>query len=81
MIYRAIRKIVKIALFVFFKKIVVTGLENIPDKGAMFYWIELKRFVRVLHFYFIMKQETKLKLLALRDGILDQMEKARKSLG
>lgn len=35
MIYRVLRKIIKIALFIFFRKIVVTGRENIPDKGPL----------------------------------------------
>ncbi|MDH4058336.1 MAG: 1-acyl-sn-glycerol-3-phosphate acyltransferase [Cyclobacteriaceae bacterium] len=48
---------------------------------VMFYWTELKRFARVLHFYFVMKHEKKSEMLALRDVILDRMEQARKSLG
>jgi 1-acyl-sn-glycerol-3-phosphate acyltransferase len=35
MIYYIIRRIIKISLSVFFKKIVVTGRENIPDHGPM----------------------------------------------
>src|SRR6188768_534715 len=35
MIYRAVRRIVKISLSVFFKKIVLTGTENIPTEGPV----------------------------------------------
>ena len=58
-------------------------LALLPIAGyiSMFYWTEFKRFVRVLYFYFIMKPENKLKMLALRDVILERMEQARKSLG
>jgi glycerol-3-phosphate O-acyltransferase / dihydroxyacetone phosphate acyltransferase len=35
MIYRAIKRIVKFALFVFFKQIVVSGKENIPKEGPL----------------------------------------------
>lgn len=35
MIYRAIRGILKVALAVFFKKMTVTGIENIPGKGPV----------------------------------------------
>ena len=47
---------------------------------AMYYWTEIKRFTRVLHFYFFMKPDRKLKLLELRDEILVLMDEARKSL-
>lgn len=47
---------------------------------AMYYYTEIKRFIRVLHFYFFMKSSRKLKLLKLRDEILNSMEVARKSL-
>jgi len=35
MIYHFLKQLLKIALFFFFKKIVVTGKENIPDKGPL----------------------------------------------
>ena len=35
MIYHAVKGILKVALAVFFKKITVTGIENIPGKGPM----------------------------------------------
>lgn len=35
MTYRIVKQILKIALFIFFKKIVVSGIENIPSKGPM----------------------------------------------
>ena len=35
MIYHFLRQIIKISLFIFFKKIVVTGKENIPVKGPL----------------------------------------------
>jgi glycerol-3-phosphate O-acyltransferase/dihydroxyacetone phosphate acyltransferase len=35
MIYHAVRQLIRIALAVFFKKIVVSGSENIPDKGPL----------------------------------------------
>jgi 1-acyl-sn-glycerol-3-phosphate acyltransferase len=44
---------------------------------AMYYITELKRFRRVLHFYFFMKQEKKTKLLQLRDEILVNIETAK----
>lgn len=47
---------------------------------AMYYWTELKRFVRVIHFYFFMKSDKISELLILRNEILDRMEHARKSL-
>lgn len=47
---------------------------------TMFYWTELKRFIRVIHFYFFMNHNKKYELLILRNEILDRMEQARKSL-
>ena len=44
---------------------------------AMYYYVEIKRFKRVLHFYFFMKRETKNDLLNLRDEILVNFEIAR----
>ena len=58
----------------------VIFLVSIPVSGyiAMYYWTELKRFIRVLHFYFFMKKDRKLKLLKLRDEIFINIENARK---
>lgn len=36
---------------------------------AMYYWTEIKRSKRILHFYFFMKREKKLNILKLRDEI------------
>lgn len=47
---------------------------------AMYYWTEIKRFKRVINFYFFMKSERKRKLLQLRDEILTNMGKARESI-
>jgi len=47
---------------------------------AMFYWIEIKRFIRILRFSFFMKSDTKLIVLQLRDEILNNMETAKESL-
>lgn len=47
---------------------------------AMYYWTEIKRFSRVLHFYFFMKPGRKRKLLELRNEILKLLDEARKSL-
>lgn len=44
---------------------------------AMYYWTELKRFVRVLNFYFIMSAQTKSRLLNLRNEILVNIDAAR----
>ena len=41
---------------------------------AMYYLTELKRFRRVLHFYFFMKPDKKQSLLKLRDEILQNIE-------
>ena len=47
---------------------------------AMYYWTEIKRFKRVINFYFFMNSERKRKLLQLRDEILTNMGKARESI-
>lgn len=47
---------------------------------AMYYWTEVKRFKRVLHFYFFMKREKKLSVLKLRDEILMNIEIASASV-
>jgi glycerol-3-phosphate O-acyltransferase/dihydroxyacetone phosphate acyltransferase len=47
---------------------------------AMYYWTEVKRFRRVLHFYFFMKREKKLSILKLRDEILMNIEIASDSV-
>jgi glycerol-3-phosphate O-acyltransferase/dihydroxyacetone phosphate acyltransferase len=41
---------------------------------AMYYFTEVKRFKRVLHFYFFMKPDKKQRLLKLRDEILRNIE-------
>jgi glycerol-3-phosphate O-acyltransferase/dihydroxyacetone phosphate acyltransferase len=41
---------------------------------AMYYWTEVKRFRRVLHFYFFMKPEKKVSIINLRDEILSNIE-------
>jgi len=57
-------------------------LLTIPISGyiAMYYYTEIKRFLRVVHFYFFMKPGQKLKLMELRDQILNNLEEAKKSL-
>jgi len=54
----------------------------LPVSGylVMYYWTEMQRFARVIHFYLFMKPERKKKLLVLRDQILSEMEEARRSL-
>jgi len=47
---------------------------------AMYFYTEAKRFMRVLHFYFFMKDERKTALLVLRDRILENIEIARDEL-
>lgn len=47
---------------------------------AMYYWTELKRFKRVLRFYFFMKSEKKENILKLRDDILQNIEFAKSIL-
>lgn len=47
---------------------------------AMYYWTEVKRFVRVLNFYFFITPENKQQLLTLRNEILTNIEAARKQL-
>lgn len=47
---------------------------------AMYYWTEIKRFSRVLHFYFFMKPGRKQKLLEIRNEILKLLDEAQKSL-
>jgi 1-acyl-sn-glycerol-3-phosphate acyltransferase len=47
---------------------------------AMYFWTEVNRFARVIHFYFFMKRRTIIELLKLRDEILNKIEEARKSL-
>lgn len=47
---------------------------------AMYYWTEIKRFKRVLHFYFSMKQDEKIKILKIRDEILENIELATETL-
>lgn len=47
---------------------------------AMYFWTEIKRFRRILHFYFFMKPTKKLKLLKLKDEILTNIEIAKSNL-
>lgn len=47
---------------------------------AMFYWTEVKRFKRVLYYYFFMKTENKGSILKLRDAILKNIEIAKSNL-
>lgn len=47
---------------------------------AMYYWVEAKRFKRVLYFYFFLKQDNKRSILKLRDEILINIEIAKASL-
>jgi len=44
---------------------------------AMYYWTEIKRFKRVLHFYFFLNQNKKVKIINMRDDILDNIEIAQ----
>lgn len=55
-------------------------LLTIPVSGyiAMYYYTEIKRFLRVVHFYFFMKPGQKLKLMELRNQILNNLEKTDK---
>lgn len=47
---------------------------------TMYYWTEVKRFKRVLHFYFLLKPEKKSSILKLRDEILNSIEFAKSNL-
>ena len=47
---------------------------------AMYYWTELKRFFRVVRFYFFMEKEKNKEILILRDEILKKIEEARSNL-
>lgn len=47
---------------------------------TMYYWTEVKRFKRVLHFYYFLKPEKKLSILKLRDEILINIEIAKSNL-
>lgn len=47
---------------------------------TMYYWTEIKRFKRVLRFYFFMKPEKKFSILKLRDEILINIEYAKSIL-
>jgi len=46
----------------------------------MYYWTEVKRFIRVFHFYILMKPDKKTRLLKLRDEILTNIEIAKANL-
>lgn len=47
---------------------------------AMYYWIEVKRFIRVFNFYVFMKPNTKTRILKLRDEILKNIAIATANL-
>lgn len=47
---------------------------------AMYYWVEVKGFKRVFHFYFFVKKDKKRSILKLRDEILTNIEIAKASL-
>ena len=47
---------------------------------AMYYWTEVKRFIRVFHFYIFMKPDKKIRILKLRDEILTNIEIAKANL-
>jgi len=51
-------------------------LITLPILGyiAMYYWTELKRFRRVLHFYFSMNHDKKIKIISIRDQILNNIK-------
>ena len=46
----------------------------------MYYWTEVKRFVRVFHFYIFMKPDKKITIIKLRDDILTNIEIAKTNL-
>jgi len=60
--------------------ITLTLLIVFPVTGfiAMYYWTEVRRFARVIRFYFYIPKENKIRMLELRNEILDRMERARK---
>ena len=47
---------------------------------AMYYWTEVKRFIRVFHFYIFMKPDKKTRILKLRDEILTNIDIAEAHL-
>lgn len=47
---------------------------------AMYYWTEVKRFKRVLLFYYLLKPEKKISIIKLRDEILINIEIAKSNL-
>ncbi len=47
---------------------------------AMYYWTELKRFSRVVQFYFFLKKEKNREILVMRDEILKKIVEARSKL-
>ena len=47
---------------------------------AMYYWTEVKRFARVLRYYFLVSPEYKRNIIGLRNDILKLIEEARASL-
>ncbi len=47
---------------------------------AMYYWTQLRRFARIIRFYFYIPQPNKKRMLELRDLILEKIENARNNL-
>lgn len=47
---------------------------------AMYYWIEIKRFSRIMYFYFFMKVNKKEEIVKMRNEILNDIEEVRKNL-
>ncbi len=52
----------------------------LPISGylAMYYWLILQRFVRVVHFYFFIKLKRKKNLIRQRNVLLDHLESAKR---
>jgi len=64
----------------FWLTIVLPALFLITGYIAMFYGIEIKRFSRILRFYFFMKPDIKLMGLQLRDEILKTIEATKENM-
>ena len=65
---------------VFWHSILLIVLFLISGYIAMFYYTELKRFSRILRFYFFIKDDKKVALLKLRNKILKTLKETQKSL-
>ncbi|MDT0551872.1 1-acyl-sn-glycerol-3-phosphate acyltransferase [Urechidicola vernalis] len=46
---------------------------------AMYFYLEFKRFLKVIHYYFFVKGEKKVELILLRDEIMTEVEKVREN--